>query len=39
VTGMICHKTDRGCQVSGVCTGAVKVLVLLGGGTMSLVYW
>jgi len=39
VTGMICHKTECGCQVSGVCTGAVEVLVLLGGGTMSPVFW
>lgn len=39
MTGMICHKTECGCQVSGVCTGAVEVLVLLGGGTMSPVFW
>jgi hypothetical protein len=39
VAGMICHKSNCGCQVSGVCTGAVEVLVLLGGGTVSLVYW
>jgi hypothetical protein len=37
VTGMVCHKTDRGCEVSGFCTGADEVLVLLGGGTMIVV--
>jgi len=39
VTGMLCHKTDCGCEVSGFCSGAVEVLDLLGGGTTSLVNW
>ena len=37
MTGVVCHKTDCGCEVSGFCTGAVEVLVLLGGGTVIVV--
>jgi len=37
VTCMVCHKTDCGCEVSGFCTVAVEVLVLLGGGTTVVV--